>query len=469
MMRIMTRTVSWCERMERRYFLFGDRRWAWFLTVLVVAGLVSAAPRPAGSEPQPVRLAFAGDCAFTDDVNKAIEEQGYEPFGGTASVFRDVDIAMVNLESVLAPPQTPSRRHRPGAPILRGSPAVAPALARAGIDLVSVANNHAFDRGADGLRASLAALRDAGVRAVGAGMSPEQALQPVIVTVRGVRVGFLAFTETLNHSPDQGASAAMILRDEPTKRIRELRRTVDVVVVAMHWGDQHTIEIAERQVWWAHQAVEAGADIVVGHHPHILQGVDIHQGGAILYSLGNFLWGRHRGKPAHSAIARVDVRKQTPRVASFHLLPVLREAPFGLPHVETGRGARFIRGGFISQSFRFGTRMTERDGVLDVRLPRPAARGERALRDLQRMAAPVGAQPEEGVGKSPNPWSLLGRYGVRVLRMDADAVMAYIDQVVEFIGGVATGKILPAVEDGSAPFPRFRRFRGKSQRDGGFR
>lgn len=339
------------------------------LVLTVVAILfVSLPPRPASSNERPVRLAFAGDCAFTEDLNEAIEQHGYEPFGDTAGVLRAADIAMVNLESVLAPKDAPSRSHRPGAPILRGSLSVAPALARAGIDIVSVANNHAFDRGTAGLRASLDALRSAGVRSVGGGMSSDDAFRPEVIEVRGVRVGFLAFTETLNHQPGGDAAVAMI-RNEAVGHIRALRSKVDVLVVSMHWGDQHTIDIASRQVWWAHKVVEAGADVVVGHHPHILQGVEVYQGSAVLYSLGNFLWGRHRGKPAHAAIAELDVRKASPRVDSFRLLPVLREAPLGLPHVEKGRAARFIRGGFISQSFRFGTRMTEADGILTVKVP----------------------------------------------------------------------------------------------------
>jgi len=339
---------------------------SWMLIVMAVL-FVSFSPRPAVSDERPVRLAFGGDCAFTEDLSEAIEQRGHEPFGDTVEVLRAADIAMVNLESVLAPKDAPSRPHRPGAPILRGSPSVAPALARAGIDIVSVANNHAFDRGTEGLRASLDTLRNAGVRSVGGGLSSDDALRPEILEVRGVRVGFLAFTETLNHRPDGSAAVAMI-RKEAVGHIQALRSKVDVLVVSMHWGDQHTIDIAPRQVWWAHEAVEAGADVVVGHHPHILQGVEVYQGSAVLYSLGNFLWGRHRGKPAHAAIAELDVRKKLPRVNSFRLLPVLSEAPLGLPHVEKGRAARFIRGGFISQSFRFGTRMTEADGMLSVRV-----------------------------------------------------------------------------------------------------
>ena len=136
------------------------------LMALAALCVIPLLPRPVASEERPVRIAFAGDCAFTEDLNEAIETRGHEPFGDTAEVFRAADIAMVNLESVLAPKDAPSRDHRPGAPILRGSPKVAPALARAGIDIVSVANNHAFDRGTQGLRASLEALRSAGVKAV---------------------------------------------------------------------------------------------------------------------------------------------------------------------------------------------------------------------------------------------------------------------------------------------------------------
>jgi len=111
--------------------------------------------------------------------------------------------------------------------------------------------------------------------------------------------------------------------------------------------------------------------VVFGHHPHVLQGVEVHEGRAVLYSLGNFLWGRQEGKPAHSAIALVDVRSGSHPVRGFSLVPVLRHAPLGEPRIETGRAARFIRGGFISQSFRFGTRMSEREGILHVRVPAP--------------------------------------------------------------------------------------------------
>lgn len=337
------------------------------LGAAAVGVVLGGAPASAWAQQGLVRLVVAGDCAFTADVSEAIAAGAYEPFASLDGMFQSADIAFVNLESVLASPHVPRRPFRPGAPVLRGDTSAAEVLARGGVDVVSVANNHVFDLGGAGLRESNEALRRAGITPVGAGSSRDEALQPFVREVGGTRIGILAFTQFVNHAPDDGAAAART-REDMAAAVQSLRAKVDAVVVSLHWGEQFKQRASQLQTDIAHRLVDAGADAIVGHHPHVLQGVEVYRGRPILYSLGNFLWGRQTNPVEHSAFAELMLAKGEPRVARLRIYLVHRSPPLGLPRIVTGREARFVRGSVVGASLRFRTRMAEVSNALEVGL-----------------------------------------------------------------------------------------------------
>ena len=228
------------------------------------------------------------------------------------------DIAFANLESPLSEEITVTS----GSPPTLGAPAdVAASIARAGLDVVSLANNHAWDQGARGAALTIAALDRAGVRAVGAGATDADALTPVVITRGSLRVAFVAVTNRVNAGPGHDEPRAMIATWSDAHIIAALetaRAEADVVVVSIHWSHDFWEGPREEERDRARFLVEHGADVVLGHGPHVLHPVErlsSPRGEALCaYSLGNLVSNQgfayrlgHEGS-GHEATWRPDAR-----------------------------------------------------------------------------------------------------------------------------------------------------------------
>jgi len=244
-----------------------------------------------------ISLVAAGDIMLDRDVKKVGLERGWEYiFAEAAPALREADLSFANLESPLGD------RGR-FINMFQAPPEAVEGLAFAGLDVVSLANNHALDYHHEGLLETMRLLREYGIDWVGAGRSLEEARAPLIREAAGVKIGFLAYTEmwfVYAREPISWRATA----DEPgvapaeidliVEDVQRLRSQVDVVVVSMHWGKEYVHEPTEEQKRLARAAVDAGADLVLGHHPHVLQGLEFYQGGVIAYSLGNFVFDLNR-------------------------------------------------------------------------------------------------------------------------------------------------------------------------------
>ncbi|HJL19020.1 MAG TPA: CapA family protein, partial [Sandaracinaceae bacterium LLY-WYZ-13_1] len=255
---------------------------------------------PAAAPPSPRRVTIgaAGDVLVHLKVARSAREHADEGgfahvFGELASVIGDDEIAFANLETPLSD-RVPAESGEP--PVLGAPAEVARALGGAGIDVVSVANNHSYDQTAAGLADTLEALDEADVRAAGADADVARAPGPVVVERDGVRVAFVAFTERVNRGPVARGDYVHVARfDEAAARaiLARARRAADVVVLSIHWSHDFVEQplIAQRE--HARALVEAGADLVIGHGPHVLQEVErlaSPRGDAVVaYSLGNLV------------------------------------------------------------------------------------------------------------------------------------------------------------------------------------
>ena len=232
-------------------------------------------------------LAAVGDIAFE---GRAADRPDIETFGDVAHIFRGANLSVANLECAL----TTGGRPIPGKCTLRGSPLWAGILKQAGIGVVSLANNHVMDYGPAGLASTLEALRDAGIQSVGAGSNIREARAPLFVDVGGTRVAFLARTSVIVSAPtcasDTEPGVAWLDPGEARAAIAACRDDADVVVMLVHWGIEEYAYPSPTQRADARGFVDAGADIVLGHHPHVLQGFERYKNGWIAYSLGNFLF-----------------------------------------------------------------------------------------------------------------------------------------------------------------------------------
>jgi poly-gamma-glutamate synthesis protein (capsule biosynthesis protein) len=219
-----------------------------------------------------------------------------------ADLLAAADVTFANLETPIAP--TAGRGSR--SYIFNAPPAVVSALRRAGVKLVSVANNHAFDQGRAGFEETLARLDAADLPYVGAG-EPGREAGPRVLEVNGLRIAFLGYAHFFNQdgnacaAPARGPCARAALLD-PERAIADVERaarTADAVVVSVHWGDEYHQQPREADVALAHRLADAGALLVLGHHPHVLQPIELYpradgRVALIAYSLGNFVSNQSR-------------------------------------------------------------------------------------------------------------------------------------------------------------------------------
>ncbi len=240
-------------------------------------------------------IGASGDILFHTRVLAAAEAHGGfdHVFSGLRGMLSDDEIAFANLETPLSMSRAPMRGNPPrlGAP-----PEAAGALARAGFDVLSVANNHVWDQRDLGLEDTIRAVREAGMMAVGSAAREELAPGPVVVERHGLRVAFVAWTDHIQGHPGTRrpvARVAMYERQAVRRTLEAARAQADVVVASMHWGLAYRHEHRSEQRSAAAWLVQHGAYVVIGHGPHVLQPVemiDSPRGRAVVaYSLGNLV------------------------------------------------------------------------------------------------------------------------------------------------------------------------------------
>jgi poly-gamma-glutamate capsule biosynthesis protein CapA/YwtB (metallophosphatase superfamily) len=237
-----------------------------------------------------VTLRFAGDVLLASHY----ETEMWDSSGATfRNLYRlgGADATVVNLESPIT-----TRGARVSKPYnFRMNPRFLGALKGAGIDIVIIANNHIYDYGPRGLLDTISYLDSVGVRHVGAGRTIKEAHTPVIDTLGGRRIAFLAYYGG-GEAPGAGKNSPGVARRDLAQvcaDIGTLRSEYDscYIVIILHWGTERATRPDGAQVAFAHALIDSGADAVVGHHPHVLQGIERYRGGVIAYSLGNFVFG----------------------------------------------------------------------------------------------------------------------------------------------------------------------------------
>ena len=275
-------------------------RQAW--TVEAMAHASQSAEQLAGrlqhlANPGDVKLIAVGDVMLDRALGATVAagDTGF-PFAFVSELLHDGDFTVGNVESALGDRGEPAAKSY----AFRAPPLAARSLAEAGFDLVSLANNHALDFGPQALMQGIGLLRAEGIAVVGAGANQTEAYRAHIVDINGIRFGFLGYVNVPveGNAPffdtalwTAGAQAPGLAWAEPdvvAANVRQLRGEVDQVVVILHSGYEYVPSPSPEQAASARAAIDAGATLVIGHHAHILQGVEFRGDGAIVYGLGNF-------------------------------------------------------------------------------------------------------------------------------------------------------------------------------------
>lgn len=261
-----------------------------FLIALVYAALSCATAAGAATEDPKISIAFVGDIMLADTPGKVIK-QGRDPLASFASLLRSADIRVGNLECVVATKGKPE----PNKPFtFRAHPRTLKVLKRH-FDVVSVANNHSGDFGPIAFSEMLDRLDQQGITYFGGGKNLAQAHTPLVIERNGLRIAFLGYNEFFprKFEADHDTPGIAWSEDEQVRlditKTRSLHRA-DLVIAVMHWGLEHEPLASPRQRQLARLMIDAGADAVVGAHPHVTQDTDTYRGKPIIYSLGNFLF-----------------------------------------------------------------------------------------------------------------------------------------------------------------------------------
>lgn len=278
------------------------------------------------AEDATVTLIATGDTMSSRMVGRrlrTVPDQPLYPFEKILPTLQSADVAFTNLEtSIIEGDNTDPRTFQ-----FRSDTDIGRRMREANIRLVSIANNHVHDYGDKGVRRTVEVLRNEGLTFTGAGTENE-AYAPAYLEVKGIRIALLAYVDPAIAPPGvraKGDNPGLAVMNVEKLKAAIAEATVneaDIIIVSMHSGTEYTQKLTNNQQVFAHAAIDAGADIVLGHHPHVPQGTEIYNGKHILYSLGNFAFDQTWSKATmQSVIAKIVLTEDG--VKSVELVPIV--------------------------------------------------------------------------------------------------------------------------------------------------
>ncbi len=223
-----------------------------------------------------VRLLAVGDISLQTRNNK-------HPFENAKNILKGKDILFGNLETVLSNRGKVAEK----AVVLYTSPDKVVWLKDAGFDILSIANNHIMDLGVEGFNETLDVLNQNNLNFIGCSNHKFNQSYAVI-EVNNTTIGFLGYYEGGFNTPQNGVLVNGMNEDDIIKDIRNLKSQCDAIIISLHWGIENVFYPSPKQIDFAHKLIDSGATIIMGHHPHVIQGIEKYKEGLIAYSLGNF-------------------------------------------------------------------------------------------------------------------------------------------------------------------------------------
>jgi len=300
---------------------------------------------------------------FNIDYSSATSRFAY-PFEKIAPMMKRKDLVLVNLE-------TPLTRHPRVRGLFSSDPRCAQAMKDAGVSMVSLANNHIFDVGEIGFMQTLDHLKDAGISYTGTGRNFEDARLGEPLQLNGVELIFLNYTQFCNSGfASIAAEYPGTLPLDPeliVEDIRVARERASLVFVLLHWGFENQPNVHPKQVEIAHLLIDAGADAIIGHHPHVPHGIEVYKERPILYSLGNFVFGYARKEWSDNYLAEIIIDQKRIQGVIIHPISGQGQELFQ-PEVLSGARADALLHELQIKSAVFDTGIAIQDHIGYVRI-----------------------------------------------------------------------------------------------------
>ena len=340
-----------------------------------------------------IKINAVGDIMFARYIGQKIESQGGElPFKYVSKYFKADEINIANLENPLykydppkAKPKSTSNEATSSAAassqessaatavyepiILCGNPKAIEGLSAANINLVSLANNHAMDKGAEGIQKTLELLDSKNIMHAGAGMNVTDAQEAAVFEHRGNSVCFISASNIipagyLASKQSPGIAGARTNIKSLLKQVKDAKAKGQIVLVAIHWGVEYQDYPLDKDKTFARSLVDAGADALICHHPHVLQGVELYKEKPIIYSLGNFIFDIYHSHADESVIAHLELNPDG-SLESLSFSPIRIKG--GIPAPATGDDAVKILERFSDLSKSLGSDFEIQDQKLVLR------------------------------------------------------------------------------------------------------
>jgi len=297
-----------------------------------------APQKPSIPSPTPsrrVNLMAVGDIMLGRTIGERILEEGYQaPFIYTAETLASADITIGNLECPISDQGQPVEKKY----VFRAPTEAARSLSFAGFDVLSLGNNHILDYGPNALLDTLSHLESENIHTVGAGKDEFEAYQPLYMMVNGLKLAFLSYVDVpitdFDYLSWEAATdkpgIAWAHKDKVRHGVTLAKNEADVVIVMFHNGFEFWQKVSTDQQEIAKLAIDSGASLVIGSHPHVLQRIETYKEGLILYSMGNFVFDNFLFPPNYTAILSVEL---TPTgVETYELIDVVISLE-GIPQI----------------------------------------------------------------------------------------------------------------------------------------
>jgi len=271
------------------FFIFEFTKFNREIHQLLLAQALAPLEKKVGS----VTLIFVGDIMLDRGVELMVEKYGQGdfkfPFFKIANDLKEADILFGNLEGPIS-----DKGKKVGSKYsFRANPKAIEGLKYAGFDILSVANNHIFDYGREAMEDNFKRLKEARIDYVGGGFNENEAYLPLIKEIGKTKIAFLAYTNlgSKNWAAKKDRSGiAWLEKKRLIEDVKEAKKLADIVVVSFHFGDEYQLKSNSEQKFFSRLAIDSGADLVIGHHPHVAQEIEKYKDGYIAYSLGNFVF-----------------------------------------------------------------------------------------------------------------------------------------------------------------------------------